>query len=236
MTATGQAIASNTPSAVATPLPPRKPSHTGNMWPRMTAPAAASIASPPQMLPINTAATPFARSSSSVSAATALLPVRSTFVAPMLPDPIPRMSPSPATRVSTMPNGIDPSRYPITAARTIPVITLPLPDEDRAAVDDRLHGVALHRAAVERRVLRFRTKALGVDPPGHVGIEQHQIGRAARHKPPDIESENARRVDRQPAQHLDEFEMAVVIQLERQGQQCLQPDDAARRRAEWQAF
>ena len=39
--ATGQAIASRTPSAVATPLPPRKPSHTGNMWPRITAPAAA---------------------------------------------------------------------------------------------------------------------------------------------------------------------------------------------------
>src|SRR3981081_3921043 len=39
----------------------------------------------------------------------------------------------------------------------------PLPREDRAAVDDRVLGAALHRAAVERRVLRFRAKPVGVD-------------------------------------------------------------------------
>ena len=45
-----------------------------------------------------------------MSAASVLLPVRSTFVAPMLPEPISRMSPLPARRVRISPNGIDPSR------------------------------------------------------------------------------------------------------------------------------
>ena len=46
----------------------------------------------------------------SVSAASPLLPVRSTLVAPILPEPISRTSPLPASRVSSSPNGIDPSR------------------------------------------------------------------------------------------------------------------------------
>ena len=42
-TPTGQAMASSTPSVVATPLPPRNLSHTGNRWPT-TAPTAAVTA------------------------------------------------------------------------------------------------------------------------------------------------------------------------------------------------
>ena len=49
-------------------------------------------------------------SSSSVAAASPLLPVRSTLVAPMLPEPILRTSPRPAACVSSRPNGIEPSR------------------------------------------------------------------------------------------------------------------------------
>ena len=40
----------------------------------------------------------------------ALRPVRSTFVAPILPEPIALISPSPASRVTISPKGIDPSR------------------------------------------------------------------------------------------------------------------------------
>ena len=40
----------------------------------------------------------------------ALLPVRSTLVAPMLPEPIARRSPRPRARVMRTPNGIEPSR------------------------------------------------------------------------------------------------------------------------------
>src|SRR3954463_4045370 len=104
---------------------------------------------------------------------------------------------------------------------------LPLPREDRAAVDDRLLGAALPRAAVERRVLRFRAEPVGVDAPRDVGVEQHQIGRVAGGQATDLQPENACRVDRQPAQHLDQFEMMVVKELERQWQQRLEPDDAA---------
>ncbi len=40
----------------------------------------------------------------------ALLPVRSTLVAPILPEPMARMSGPPAARVRISPNGIEPSR------------------------------------------------------------------------------------------------------------------------------
>jgi hypothetical protein len=49
-------------------------------------------------------------SSSSVAAARSLRPVRSTLVAPILPEPMARMSPSPAIFVITSPKGIEPSR------------------------------------------------------------------------------------------------------------------------------
>ena len=58
----------------------------------------------------STAAVAFRQSKMSVSAARGLLPVRSTLVAPMFPDPIFRTSPLPARRVRISPNGIDPSR------------------------------------------------------------------------------------------------------------------------------
>jgi len=38
------------------------------------------------------------------------VPVRSTLVAPILPEPIRRMSPKPASRVTNRPNGIEPRR------------------------------------------------------------------------------------------------------------------------------
>ena len=47
----------------------------------------------------------------SVANAAGLFPVRSTLVAPILPDPICRKSPRPKARVITMPKGIDPKRY-----------------------------------------------------------------------------------------------------------------------------
>ena len=50
----------------------------------------------------------FSASSTSVAAASPLRPVRRTLVAPMLPEPIERKSPAPASLVSTSPKGIDP--------------------------------------------------------------------------------------------------------------------------------
>ncbi len=61
-------------------------------------------------LPVSTAAVPFSASSSSVSAARPLLPVRNTLVAPILPEPIWRRSPRPASLVRIRPNGMEPSR------------------------------------------------------------------------------------------------------------------------------
>ena len=58
----------------------------------------------------STTAAPLPESRTTVNAASGLLPVRSTLVAPMLPEPILRMSPWPASLVSTRPNGIEPIR------------------------------------------------------------------------------------------------------------------------------
>jgi hypothetical protein len=51
---------------------------------------------------------PFRQSRTSVAAASGLLPVRRTLVAPMLPEPMSRMSPLPARRVSSRPKGMEP--------------------------------------------------------------------------------------------------------------------------------
>ena len=59
---------------------------------------------------MSTAAVPFSPSSSSVAAARSFRPVRSTLVAPMLPEPIARRSVVPATRVSSRPKGMEPSK------------------------------------------------------------------------------------------------------------------------------
>ena len=61
-------------------------------------------------IPSSTAMAPLPLSSSNVAAAAGLLPVRNTLVAPILPDPIRRRSPSPITLVMTIPKGTDPRR------------------------------------------------------------------------------------------------------------------------------
>ena len=81
------------PAPVATPLPPSKRWNTGKTWPRNTASAAAGTAhsaapSPgPSCCASQTANQPLAPSPISVTSAAALLPVRSTLVAPGLPEP-----------------------------------------------------------------------------------------------------------------------------------------------------
>ena len=57
-----------------------------------------------------TAAVPFSVSQISVAAASPLRPVRSTLVAPILPEPIERRSCVPASLVRISPNGIEPKR------------------------------------------------------------------------------------------------------------------------------
>ena len=64
----------------------------------------------------STATVPLSMSPMRVAAASPRRPVRSTLVAPILPDPMVRMSVVPANRVSSSPNGIEPSRYPKASA------------------------------------------------------------------------------------------------------------------------
>jgi hypothetical protein len=89
----GQCSASTMPAPVATPLPPSKRWNTGNTWPRNTATAVAGTtqsAAPtaaPSCCARTTASQPLAPSPISVTSAASLLPVRSTLVAPGLPEP-----------------------------------------------------------------------------------------------------------------------------------------------------
>src|SRR5215475_12001270 len=76
---------------------------------------------PNNQLASTTAAVPLSTSQTSVAAASPLRPVRSTLVAPMLPEPIARMSCVPAKRVSNSPNGIEPRMYPSTSAAKYPI-------------------------------------------------------------------------------------------------------------------
>ncbi len=110
ISAEGQASAASAPKPVATPLPPLKPSQTGNMWPKVAATAPTSAPSGANRPPIRAPAAPLPASSSRVAAASRLLPVRSTLVAPILPDPMSRISPSPAIRVRISPKGMEPIR------------------------------------------------------------------------------------------------------------------------------
>ena len=100
---TNTAIASKTafgvsrkkePRPVATPLPPRKRSQIGNMWPLTAASAAtnATVRLPGQSaIAIPTAASPFTTSRTSVRTPS-FGDVRATFVAPIFPLPVVRTS------------------------------------------------------------------------------------------------------------------------------------------------
>ena len=106
----------STPSAVATPLPPSNLKNTGYRWPRKAArPTAATVPSPrPQVWPNHrtsiTGSQPLAASSSSVITAAALLPERSTLVAPGFLLPKVRGSSSLMTRLTMTAKLSEPTR------------------------------------------------------------------------------------------------------------------------------
>src|SRR5579883_289973 len=175
----------STPRVVATPLPPLKPSHGGNMWPS-TAPAAAAAAGigPHSELKTSTGMRPFSASSTSVAAASVLLPVRSTLVAPILPEPTWRMSPRPAARVSSSPKGIEPSRKPTTAGHRYtsvqgsPVIsgtqhaTVGVVDERGGRRPDQLGRDLLAGRELDRSEIGLADRAAAVEEAAlHLGVE-----------------------------------------------------------------
>src|ERR1043166_811143 len=132
----------NTPTPVATPFPPRNLSHTGKIWPTITAmaaavthqyvfsvrppnPALAATVEPKIILAIRTAAAPFIASSTSVRTPADFPARRETFVAPVPPDPVSLTSAPLVARTIKYPNGIEPSRYAtITISRGV-ILGLP---------------------------------------------------------------------------------------------------------------
>ena len=61
---------------------------------------------------ISTAQIPFEKSNRRVKKAANLFPVRKTLVAPILPDPTFRKSPSPRNFEIIIPKGTEPAKYP----------------------------------------------------------------------------------------------------------------------------
>ena len=91
---------SSRPKNVATPLPPLKPSHTGKRWPmKAQAPAVSEVdcagGPPASQRAIISAMPRLAGVEHKVVSARSLRPVRRTLVAPILPEPMERMSPRP---------------------------------------------------------------------------------------------------------------------------------------------
>lgn len=123
--AKGQHVAKSKPHAEATPLPPLNFSQTGNMCPRIAAKPAKNeaICDVEDTMPKiqysdeganfnanHEAIAALKMSNSMVKRAKVLLPVRKTLVAPILPEPILRISPYPAMRVTNKPKGIEPNK------------------------------------------------------------------------------------------------------------------------------
>ena len=81
--------------------PPARPVSTAWAW---------SLAARVASQAISTAKAPLPPSPSRVRAARSRRPLRSTLVAPMLPEPMARGSPAPAAFMTITPNGIEPSR------------------------------------------------------------------------------------------------------------------------------
>ncbi len=99
---------SNTPAAVATPLPPLNRSHTGYMCPITAAIAAKFIMLGSYKRAMYTAMTPLEKSSKRVSKPKSLPPTRSKLVAPIFPDPEERTS-MPLNFPIKRPNGMLPN-------------------------------------------------------------------------------------------------------------------------------
>src|SRR5260370_21140934 len=113
---TSGAIASHTPSAAATPLPPRNPRNTEQIDPiNATSPVHAIVwIGNPAALATTTGIAPFSTSPANVIAAALIPPARATLEVPIFPDPTVRGS-KPRIRPTITPVGIEPTKH----ARTI---------------------------------------------------------------------------------------------------------------------
>ena len=167
--------------------------------------------------------------------------MRRTLVAPILPDPSRRISPSPANRVSSRPNGIEPKRYPIANAaakygaasdqfinsgiRELPRTTL------SAAIIHNLPGrqgqadAALEARFVEGRVLRARAQIALVEHVGLVRVEQRRDrpARPAASRPAGSRRISAGRADSAPHEPRKR-KAAVMHEAQRRRQQGLEAD------------
>ncbi len=164
-------------------------------------PAAASAASPGRTARprATTASVAFSASSSSVAAARSLRPVRSTLVAPMLPEPIVRKIAGAGERASAAartessrgdsrapaPETARSTKSPTDAAHALRRRRLAKAYSCAIAPgNQRQLDPPFHPRRVERRVAAARMQRRRIEHIGLVGIEADQVGRRADREPP----------------------------------------------------
>ena len=106
----------------------------------------------------------------------ALLPVRSTLVAPMLPEPM-RAQVAEAERAGDQHAERDRAEQ-VAEQGGEREASCGLPREDLAPADPGAQHPALHPAQVVGGVLRLRAQRGAVEHEGRVGVEEHEVGRA----------------------------------------------------------
>src|ERR1019366_4522000 len=130
------AIASQTPSAAATPLPPRKRRNTEQIEPINAAiPVHATTAiGNPAACATTTGIAPFSTSPQNVIAAALPPPARATLDVPILPEPTARGS-KPSIRPTITPVGIEPTIYAPTIRSASLIFFSEFPSQCSAPVD-----------------------------------------------------------------------------------------------------
>src|SRR5262249_30228640 len=100
------------------------------------------------------------------------------------------------------------------------------PTEDEAPFDHGLENLPLHRPTIERGVLALEREALDSNAPGPVEIEQHEARRSSLGEPARGQTEDLRWTRARGAHRLQECQMAIVYEFQRERQKSLEADDA----------
>ena len=196
------------------------------------APASARRTAPPAA---TTATVAFRASSTSVAAARSFRPVRSTLVAPMLPEPIARRSPAPASRVRMQ---AERDRAEQIAEHQAQGRAVRNPDHRDQSSGAR-HAAEAYSCAtrpatsvsltlpsslrlVEGRVAAARMQRRRVEHVGLLGIEADEVGRRADREPAGRKPEDFGRAQRHRAQQARQRDMARGDQAQARRQHRLE--------------
>src|SRR4029079_17648996 len=97
---------------------------------------------------------------------------------------------------------------------------------DEPPGNEGLKRASLKLGFVERRVLRFRAKLVGLDGPGRIEVNQNDVGRGALRPPTRGKAKQPGWIGGQRAEQRGEIDVLVVIEAKRCAEQRLKADGA----------